>query len=243
MYLLFGVIAYVVFFATFLYLIAFVGDLPWVPITVDRGGVIGAPWFAALVDVGLIALFGVQHSVMARPAFKRGWTRIVPEPIERSVFVLLASLMLILLYLLWRPIPDSVWTITNEIAVVSIWTLFGIGWGIVLLSTFLLSHFELFGLTQVWRNARGGQSTNPVFRVPFFYAIVRHPLYSGFMLAFFATPDMSVGHLLFAGAMLVYVLIAIHHEERDLVALFGDRYVDYSRRVGMLVPLVGRSRK
>jgi len=239
-YLLFGVLAYLIFFATFLYLVAFTGDLPQAPLTVDRGGPIADLFPAVAIDLALIALFGLQHSVMARPRFKRAWTRIVPEPVERSVYVLLASLMLIVLFLFWRPIPSPVWSVENEIAVYALWGLFGLGWAIVLVSTFLISHFELFGLAQVWNHAGGATAAPPVFRTPLFYKRVRHPLYSGFILAFFATPAMSVGHLVLALGMLGYILIAIVHEERDLVTLFGKDYEDYRGRAGMLIPRFGR---
>jgi protein-S-isoprenylcysteine O-methyltransferase Ste14 len=239
-FLLFGLAAYLIFFATFLYLVAFVGNLPWVPLTVDRGGPVGGAGLAAIVDLALVALFGVQHSVMARPAFKRQWTRIVPEPIERSVYVLLASLALIVLFLFWRPIPTVIWSVENPAAVIAIYALFATGWGIVLLSTFLISHFELFGLKQVWGHARNAAASAPVFRKPFFYKLVRHPLYSGFILAFWAIPVMTAGHLLLAASMFVYILIAIRHEERDLVGMFGDHYVQYRDEVGMLAPKLRR---
>jgi len=239
-YLLFGLVAYVIFFATFLYLIAFVANLPQVPLTVDRGGVLGGATQAAVIDLALVALFGIQHSVMARPAFKRRWTKIVPEPIERSVYVLLSSVMLIVLFLFWRPIPRLVWSVDNHIAVILLYALFAAGWGIVLLSTFLISHFELFGLKQVWGHARRAAAVQPTFRTPLFYRLVRHPLYSGFILAFWAIPVMTAGHLLLAVAMFAYVLIAIGHEERDLIGMFGDRYVDYRARVGMLAPKLRR---
>jgi protein-S-isoprenylcysteine O-methyltransferase Ste14 len=239
-YLLFGFLAYLIFFLTFLYLIAFVGNLPWVEVTVDRGGPAGPLTLALIVNVALIALFGVQHSVMARAGFKRAWTRIVPEPIERSTYVLLASLALIILFLFWRPIPAPVWSVGNEIGAMILWALFGAGWLIVLLSTFLLSHFELFGLHQVWSHARGSELPPPQFRQPLFYKWVRHPLYAGFFLAFWATPQMSMGHLLLALGMSVYMLIAIRHEERDMIRLFGDQYVEYRSKVGMLVPGLGR---
>lgn len=239
-YLLFGVLAYLIFFVTFLYLIAFTGNLPWVDVTVDRGGIVGPVALALIVDVSLIALFGLQHSIMARQGFKRAWTRIVPEPIERSTYVLLASLALIVLFLLWRPIPAMVWSVGNETGAAILWALFGLGWLIVLLSTFLLNHFELFGLRQVWSHARGSQIPPPEFRQPAFYKWVRHPLYSGFFLAFWAIPQMSAGHLLLAAGMSVYMLIAISYEERDLVRLFGDRYVEYRGKVGMLVPKLRR---
>jgi protein-S-isoprenylcysteine O-methyltransferase Ste14 len=241
--LLFGVAAYLLFFATFLYLIAFVGSLPWVPLTVDRGGAAGPLALALVVDVALIALFGVQHSVMARPGFKRAWTRIVPPPIERSVYVVAASLALILLFLLWRPIGGDVWSVGNATGGTILWALFALGWLIVLLSTFLISHFELFGLAQVWGHARGrGEAAPPAFRTPLFYKYIRHPLYSGFFLAFWATPQMSLGHLLLAAGVSVYMLIAIRYEERDLVGTFGDDYRLYRERTGMLTPRLGRRR-
>jgi methanethiol S-methyltransferase len=239
-YLLFGLVAYLIFFATFLYLIAFVGDLPWVPRTVDRGHEVVGLAHAVAADIGLIALFGLQHSVMARPRFKAWWTRIVPVALERSLYVLFASLALIVMFVFWHPIPGVIWTVGNQYAVYLLWGLFGVGWLIVLVSTFLLSHFELFGLHQVWNHGRGQPMPDPVFRTPLFYARVRHPLYSGFILAFWATPQMSAGHLLLAAGMLLYILIAIRHEERDLVALFGSQYQDYRRRAGMLVPRFGK---
>jgi protein-S-isoprenylcysteine O-methyltransferase Ste14 len=241
--LLFGVAAYLIFFATFLYLIAFVGNLPWVPVTVDRGGAAGPVGLAVLVDVALIALFGLQHSIMARPGFKRAWTRIVPKPVERSVYVVAASLALILLFWLWRPIGGTVWSVDNAAGAAILWALFALGWLIVLVSTFLISHFELFGLAQVWHHLRGrGEAPPPAFRTPFFYRFVRHPLYSGFFLAFWATPHMSLGHLLLAAGVSVYMLIAIRYEEHDLVGAFGDDYRLYKERTGMLTPRLGRRR-
>jgi protein-S-isoprenylcysteine O-methyltransferase Ste14 len=242
-YLLFGIAAYLLFFATFLYLIAFVGDLPGVPVTVDRGGAVDPAALAILVDVALIALFGVQHSVMARPGFKRAWTRIVPKPIERSVYVAAASLVLILLFLMWRPIPGAVWSVGNATGAAILWGLFGLGWLIVLVSTFLISHFELFGLAQVWSHASGrGEPPAPALRTPLFYRWIRHPLYSGFFLAFWAIPQMSLGHLLLAAGVSVYMLVAIRYEERDLVGTFGDDYRLYRQRTGMLMPRLGRRR-
>ena len=239
-YLLFGVVAYIVFFATFLYLIAFVADLPQVPLTVDRGGDMSGVLVAVPIDLALVALFGIQHSVMARPWFKARWTKIVPEPVERSVYVLLASVMLILLFCFWRPIPRIVWSVEAPAAVILLYALFAAGWAIVLLSTFMISHFELFGLKQVWGHARKAAPVEPEFRTPLFYRLVRHPLYSGFILAFWATPVMTVGHLLLAVSMLIYILIAIGHEERDLINLFGERYVEYRGRVGKLTPKLWR---
>ena len=239
-YLLFGFLAYLVFFATFLYLVAFVGDFPEVPRAVDFGGPTGSLPVAIVVDLALIALFGIQHSVMARAPFKAAWTRIVPEPIERSMYVLLASLCLIVMFAFWRPIPNILWAATTPLLAYALWGLFALGWLIVLLSTFLLNHFELFGLRQVWSHADGSEIPAPVFRTPLFYKRVRHPLYSGFVLAFWATPLMTVGHALLATGMTVYILIAIRHEERDLVGLFGTAYEDYRRRAGMLIPKFGR---
>jgi len=188
----------------------------------------------------LIALFGLQHSVMARQGFKRAWTRIVPEPIERSLYVLIASLVLIALFWFWRPLPTEVWRVENSIGVAILWALFAAGWLTVLLSTFLLNHFELFGLQQVYLHAKGRAGAPPRFRTPFFYKLVRHPLYLGFFLAFWATPVMSQGHLLLAVGMSVYMLIAIVYEERDLVGLFGEDYENYRRDVGMLTPRLRR---
>ena len=241
-YLLFGVVAYLIFFATFLYLIAFVGNLPWVPRTVARGHEVVGLGHAIAADILLIALFGLQHSVMARQGFKKAWTRIVPEPLERSLYVLFASVALIVMFWWWHPIPMTIWSVSNPMLVYLLWGLFGLGWLIVLLSTFLLSHFELFGLQQVWGHAGGRPAAAPEFRTPLFYRRVRHPLYSGFILAFWATPAMSAGHLLLAAGMTVYILIAIRHEERDLTALFGTQYEEYRGRAGMLIPrLRGRA--
>lgn len=231
----FALVAYAIFFATFLYLIAFVGDLPWVPLTVDRGpdAAVGT---AVAVNLALIAIFGIQHSVMARQGFKRFWTRVIPAPAERSVYVLLASAALILLFTQWRPIDGTVWQVTQPLVAGILWALFALGWLIVLTSTFLINHFELFGLQQAWFNLRGRAAAAPQFRQPFFYRMVRHPLYSGFFLAFWATPHMTYGHLLLAGGMSIYMLIAIVYEERDLVALFGKDYEDYRANVGKLTP-------
>jgi len=235
----FAVVAYTIFFLTFLYLIAFVGDLPWVAITVDRGP--AAPLGVALVgNLLLIALFGIQHSVMARQGFKRAWTRIVPEPAERSVYVLAASAVLIILFVLWRPIEGMVWEISSPALSTLLWVLFAAGWGIVLLSTFLINHFELFGLQQAWFNLRGRAAAPPRFHQPLFYKAVRHPLYAGFILAFWSIPRMTEGHLLLAVGITIYILIAIRYEERDLVSYFGRDYEQYRERVGMLIPGIGR---
>jgi len=235
-----GVVAYLLFFLTFLHLIAFVGGFI-MPKTVDVGP--GGPTgLAILVDLALVALFGLQHSVMARPGFKARWTRIVPEPLERSAYVVAASLALIVLMIFWRPIPGVVWSVETPWAADLLWALFAIGWLLVLLSTFLINHFELFGLHQLWRHARGQPAPPPSLREPLFYRWVRHPLYLGFIFAFWAIPVMTAGHLLLAIGFTVYILIAIRYEERDLIAAIGAPYADYRRRVGMLIPGVGRAR-
>lgn len=240
--LLFAMLCYAIFFATFLYLIVFVGDFALAVRTVDVGPQ-APPLTAAVIDVALIALFGLQHSIMARPAFKAKWTRIVPPPAERSVYVLAASIALIILFLGWRPINGVVWSVNpipHPIVNDLIWVVFWLGWATVLISTFLINHFELFGLQQAWLNMRGAQAAKPEFRQPFFYKWVRHPLYLGFFLAFWAAPEMTAGHLLLAAGVSVYMLIAIRYEERDLTDLFGDDYRRYRSGVGMLIPRLGR---
>ena len=238
--LLFAILAYAIFFATFLYLICFVGNAGFAPVTVDRGP--SAPMaMAVVIDLALIALFGVQHSVMARPAFKQRWTQVVPHSAERSVYVLLASVALLILFWFWRPIDTVVWDLTGTALAGILTLLFWVGWLLVLLSTFLINHFELFGLQQAWLNLRGRQAAAPQFRQPLLYKYVRHPLYLGFFLAFWAAPRMTAGHLLLAAGMSVYMLIAIRHEEHDLVGLFGKDYEDYRQRVGMLMPRFRRS--
>ncbi len=235
LFVVFGVLAYLFFFLTFLYLIAFVGNAPFAPRTIDRGPEV-ATVAAIAFDLALIVLFGVQHSVMARQGFKAAWTRIVPQPIERSMYVLLASVVLWVLFHFWKPLPAVIWSVENSIGAGVLWALFAAGWGIVLLSTMLISHFELFGLKQVWSNFRGQGAVDPQFRQPFFYRFVRHPLYSGFLLAFWAIPVMTLGHLLFAAGMTVYILVAISYEEKDLIGLFGEDYVAYRQKVGKLIP-------
>jgi protein-S-isoprenylcysteine O-methyltransferase Ste14 len=239
LYLLYAAVAYAIFFATFLYLIAFVGNFAIVPVTVDFARV-AAPGKAALIDAALIALFGIQHSVMARPGFKAGWTHIVPAPIERSTYVLFASAALIVLMAFWHQLTTPVWTITHGVGAAILWVLFASGWAIVLTSTFLINHFELFGLQQAWFALRERAAAPPVLRQPFFYRFVRHPLYAGFFIAFWATPVMTMGHLLLAAGMSIYMLIAIRFEERDLIDIFGEAYAGYRRRVGMLFPRFGR---
>lgn len=235
-----GIAAYFVFFGVFLYLVGFVGNL-YVPVSVDRGPVVGSG-MAVVFDVLAIAVFAVQHSVMARPGFKAGWTRIVPPVLERSVYVLMSSAALVVMVVLWRPIGTVLWDVQAVWARELLWALFFLGWGVVFVSTWLLDHFELFGLAQHWRNVRGVAAPAPVLREPLFYKWVRHPLYSGFLIAFWSTPTMTAGHALLAAGMTLYVLVAIGYEERDLLRAIGPAYADYRRRVGMLVPGLGRAK-
>jgi len=237
---LYGLLSYLFFLATFVYAIGFVGNLPLLPKTIDSGAT--APLIETLViDLALLGLFAVQHSVMARRGFKRWWTRVIPESMERSTFVLAATAALALLLWQWRPIAEPViWSVSDPVARFVLHGVFWLGWGVLLISTFLINHFELFGLRQVWANLRGQTLPVPEFRTPLFYRHVRHPIYLGFVLAFWATPQMTAGHLLFAAACTGYILIGIWFEERDLVALFGQRYQVYRQQVGMLLPKLGR---
>jgi protein-S-isoprenylcysteine O-methyltransferase Ste14 len=233
--MLYGVAVYVFFLATFLYAIGFAGNV-FVPKTIDSGP--QGPLAAALiVDVLLLGVFAVQHSVMARRSFKRWWTRIVPPAVERSTYVLAATLALALLLWQWRPIPQPViWRVENAAGAQVLWAVFWLGWAVLLLSTFLINHFELFGLRQVFAPAAGRELPAPEFRTPAFYRYVRHPIYLGFLLGFWAAPLMTAGHLLFAAGATGYILIGIWFEERDLVEQFGEEYRRYRRRVGMLLP-------
>jgi methanethiol S-methyltransferase len=233
----YGIVSYVIFLAAFLYAIGFVGNL-FVPKSIDSGP--ASPLVPALIiNTALLLLFAVQHSVMARPGFKRWWTRYVSVAIERSTFVLFASLALILLYWQWRPLPAVVWSLDGA-AATAMEVLFWIGWGLVLVSTFMISHFHLFGLTQVHHHLFGRKVADPEFKIAGFYKVVRHPIMFGFVIAFWAAPVMTVGHLLFAAATTGYILVALQLEERDLVQMFGEKYRQYRREVRMLIPIPRR---
>jgi len=233
--LLYGVVSYLIFLATFLYSIGFVGNL-LVPKSIDSG-TSGSMGLAILINVILLSVFAVQHSVMARPAFKKWWTKFVPESIERSTYVLLSSLALALIFWQWIPIDGLIWNIQNPIGQKVMWVLFGLGWLIVLISTFLINHFDLFGLRQVYLFMKSREYTHPAFKTPFLYKLVRHPIMLGFVVAFWATPYMSAGHLLFAIVTSTYIMIALQFEERDLVSSHGDAYEEYKKQVSMILPI------
>jgi protein-S-isoprenylcysteine O-methyltransferase Ste14 len=235
----YGAAAYLLFLAAFLYLIGFVANI-LVPRTVDHG--LPAPiGQAVVINALLVGAFGVQHSVMARPAFKAWWTRFVPPSMERSTYVVLSSAVLVLLYWQWRDMPAVIWDVRQPAGRLAVWALFWLGWAIALASTFMVSHFDLFGLRQVYLAWRGKPYTHIGFNARLLYRLVRHPLMLGFLIAFWAAPTMTAGHLLFSIAMTGYILIAVQLEERNLVAELGDEYRDYRREVPMLLP--GRTRQ
>jgi protein-S-isoprenylcysteine O-methyltransferase Ste14 len=231
---LYGLVSYVVFFASFLYAIGFVEGLV-VPKTIDGGAIV--PLAEALVvNLLLMSLFAIQHSVMARPQFKQWWTRLVPKSVERSTYVLFSSLALVLLFWQWRPMPAVIWQIGNPQVAMAVVGLSLVGWLIVLTRTFLINHFELFDLHQVANNLTGRAMPAPNFRTPLYYKFERHPIYLGFIIAFWAAPTMTMGHLLFAAVTTAYIFVGIALEERDLVVVFGDEYRRYKNRVSMIVP-------
>jgi protein-S-isoprenylcysteine O-methyltransferase Ste14 len=240
LYFVYGCLAYLLFLATFLYAVAFVGGFA-VPTTLD--GPATTPFATALmIDAALLAVFAIQHSVMARPWFKRWWTQLVPWAIERSTYVLFASLALDLLFWQWRPLGGTVWTVEQPVIRALVWAVFAFGWLQVLVMTFYINHFDLFGLRQVWLHLTGRQYTRVGFAMPAPYRFVRHPLYLGFMLAFWAAPTMTAAHLVFASATTAYIVLAIQFEEHDLAHEHGAAYDEYRRRVPMLLPsLFGRS--
>ena len=237
--LLYGLIAYAIFLFAFVYAIGFVGNLV-VPRSIDSHQA-GSFWPSLAINLGLLGLFAVQHSVMARPRFKTWWTRIVPEPIERSTYVLFASLALLLLYWQWRPMPEVVWSVDYQLGRAMLWLLFGLGWTLVLVATFMISHAHLFGVQQVHSFWRGRKAPGPGFQTPGLYRHMRHPIMVGFFVAFWATPVMTAGHLVFALATTGYILIALQLEERDLIRAFGDRYEAYRREVPMFFPGLRRN--
>lgn len=238
--LIYGLICYAVFFVTFLYAIAFVGGFDqMVPKAIDTG-VQGDLVMSIVINVVLLSIFAVQHSVMARPQFKAIWTKFVPPSMERSMYVLLGSAALILIFWQWQPMPTIVWDVHNELARRVIDGLFFFGWFFVLVSTFMIDHFELFGLKQVMHRMSGKTAPGMTFRMPGFYKFVRHPIMLGFIIAFWAAPTMSQGHLLFAVVTTAYIFVALQLEERDLVASLGDEYINYRMRVRMIFPFPRR---
>jgi len=238
----YGILSYVVFLASFLYAIGFVGNFV-VPKSIDSGEASGMT-ISIVINLVLLSLFAIQHSIMARPGFKKKWTKIIPESMERSTFVLLTSLLLFLIFWKWQPMTTKVWSNENESLVVIINIVFWIGWTIVLLSTFMINHFHLFGLDQVYNKMKSKPPTGLKFKEHFFYKFVRHPIMTGFIIAFWATPDMTQGHLLFAGVTTLYIIVAVKYlEERDLRKELGDAYVSYQKRVPMLFPFMKFGKK
>lgn len=235
---IYAVLAYSVFLVVSVYAVGFAGGF-LVPASLD-GPLVFSFAQAVTTDVILLMVFSLQHSMMARPWFKKIWTRFIPAHAERSTYVLISSAVMLILFVGWRPVPDIVWELANPFARWIVWGLFGAGWGILLLSTFMISHVELFGLKQAWANWRRQRVQNQLFRVRWFYKLVRHPIMLGFFIAFWATPTMTLGHLIFSIGMTVYIFIGLIFEERDLVAHIGDDYVQYQRRVPMLIPFTKR---
>ncbi|MDQ1640418.1 MAG: methanethiol S-methyltransferase [Pyrinomonadaceae bacterium] len=236
---LYGVICYLIFFVTFLYAIGFVGNV-FVPKAIDTGTLNSPFGIALIIDAALLSLFAVQHSVMARQWFKHAWTKIVPSHIERSTYVLVASLTLALLCWQWQPLGPIIWEVRNASARTLLLALFWIGWGIVFVSTYLVDHFALFGLRQIYNYLKRREAEPIPFQSPALYKMVRHPLYLGFIIAFWSTPRMTFGHLFFAIMTTAYIVVAIQFEERDLIRAYGETYRGYRQKVSMLIPLPRR---
>jgi protein-S-isoprenylcysteine O-methyltransferase Ste14 len=234
MSVLYGAVAYASFFGAFSYAIGFVGNL-LVPKSIDSGAE-GDFGMSLLINMSVLAMFALQHSVMARPWFKEAWTKVIPEPIERSTYVLLASLILILTFWQWRPMPGIIWQVENAMGQAALMTLQMAGWAIVFLAAVMIHHFDLFGLRQVYLYARGERYRDLGFRTPGFYKFVRHPIMLGFLIAFWATPNMTVGHLVFAATTTAYIMVGIHFEERDLMRHHDQRYMAYRQQVPALIP-------
>lgn len=235
----YGLFGHVTFLCVYLYMAAFVGGF-LVPKTIDSPAAVSLP-VAITMNLALLIGFGVQHSVMARPTFKRWWTRFIPQPIERSTYVLASNLMVIAMMVLWQPINVMVWDVRGEPGRMVMWSLFALGWLGVPAVSLLINHFDLFGVRQVWLHLKGQAYTHLPFRTPLAYRRVRHPLYVGWMIAFWATPTMTLGHLLFASVLTAYMVIAIHFEERNLLEHFGTQYAEYQKQVPMLIPRPSRA--
>jgi protein-S-isoprenylcysteine O-methyltransferase Ste14 len=234
----YGVLAHVLFLGIYVYLIGFVMDVG-VPKSIDGPGV--PEVLPALgINFMLLMAFGLQHSVMARPTFKRWWTRFVPEPIERSTYVMASNIVVIALLAFWQPMPHVLWNVEQPMARTGLWALAALGWVLVPLATFFINHFDLFGTRQVWMHFKGQPYTHLPFQISWLYRNVRHPLYVGWLISFWATPVMTLGHLLFAGFMLAYILVAIYFEERNLLEIHGERYAEYREQVPMLIPRVSQ---
>ena len=232
--LAYGLISYLIFFVTFLYAIGFLGGF-LVPTSLD-GLADTNTWQALAIDLGLLSLFAIQHSVMARPAFKRWWTQFIPQPLERSTYVLATALVFFVLIYYWQPMQGSLWHVESEAARTGIAVIYFIGWAITLLATFMLNHFHLFGLQQSFRS-EDPDAGSKEFKTPFFYSMVRHPIQTGVVIGMLATPDMTVSRAVLAISMLVYIGVGLYYEERDLIGEFGDTYLDYKKRVPALIPL------
>ena len=242
--MLVAIACYGAFFASFVYLVGWIGAFDFMPSSVDKalgGEATGSLAMALAINAGLIALFGIQHSVMARPGFKESWTKIVPAASERSLYCLATAGALALLFVFWQPVEGVLWSVQNETARLAIWAVFWLGWGILFISTWLLNHFELFGLQQAWFNMTGrGEGQEPQMRTPLFYRVVRHPIYTGFFIAFWATPSMTYSHLFAAIGFTIYIMVGISYEERDLLEVFGEEYAAYRRKVGAFIPGIGK---